>query len=39
MGVASALLHWRPRDFWSSTPHEFYAALEGYERAHPPQPD
>lgn len=22
---------WSPRDFWKSTPHEFYAAFEAYE--------
>jgi hypothetical protein len=32
MGFAVAAFGWRPREFWASTPHEFYAALESYER-------
>lgn len=30
MGFAVAGLHWRPGDFWSATPHEFWAAHESY---------
>lgn len=32
MGFAIARLHWRPRDFWRSTPHELFAAIEVLER-------
>ena len=35
MGLASAMLGWRPTQFWSSTPHEFWAAVEGWERMNP----
>lgn len=34
MGLAAAALSWRPHEFWSSTPSEFWAAIEGYERFH-----
>jgi hypothetical protein len=27
MGLASACLGWPPREFWRSTPHEFWAAF------------
>lgn len=28
MGMAAAMLHWTPPQFWQSTPHEFFAAYE-----------
>lgn len=28
MGAASVILGWRPWDFWRSTPHEFWSAIE-----------
>ncbi|WP_242149621.1 phage tail assembly chaperone [Sphingomonas sp. BAUL-RG-20F-R05-02] len=34
MGVAAAALGWRPREFWASTPSEFWAAIRAYERMH-----
>jgi len=34
MGLAQAALGWRPREFWDATPHEYWAAVEGYERFH-----
>lgn len=30
MGLAVALFHWAPATFWGSTPHEYYAAWEGW---------
>lgn len=35
MGLAAYFLHWTPDVFWSSTPHEFWAAYEIIEEAHP----
>ncbi len=32
MGFAAVALGWRPRDFWRSTPSEFWAAAKAYER-------
>ncbi|PZR83601.1 MAG: hypothetical protein DI537_34715 [Stutzerimonas stutzeri] len=34
MGTAAAALGWRPSEFWSSTPHEFWAAIEGWQAMH-----
>lgn len=31
MGIAAAALHWPPATWWASTPHEFWAAMEGIE--------
>lgn len=31
MGIAAAALGWRPSEYWASTPHEFWAAFEGWE--------
>src|SRR3546814_7549048 len=31
MGIAAAALGWRPNEYWGSTPHEFWAAFEGWE--------
>lgn len=31
MGLAAAALSWRPHEFMAATPHEFWAAIEGYE--------
>jgi hypothetical protein len=28
MGIAIAAFHWSAAEFWSSTPHEFFAAYE-----------
>jgi hypothetical protein len=28
MGYAAITLRWSPDQFWRSTPHEFYAAVE-----------
>lgn len=27
------MLGWSPRQFWTSTPHEFYAAVKAYNQA------
>jgi hypothetical protein len=27
---------WRPDTFWAATPHEFWTAIEGWERMRPP---
>lgn len=39
MSFAAAALHWRPSEFWSATPHEFWAAVEGWERMNCAKPD
>ncbi|WP_425516690.1 phage tail assembly chaperone [Sphingobium phenoxybenzoativorans] len=31
-GIASAALHWTPRQFWSSTPAEFWSAVEAWKK-------
>jgi len=31
MAIAAAALGWRPREWFTSTPHEFWAAIEGWE--------
>jgi len=31
MGIAGAAFHWSPDEFWSCTPHEFAATVEGWE--------
>lgn len=28
------VLRWSPRDFWSATPRELYAAVEGWQESH-----
>jgi hypothetical protein len=28
MGIAIVQLHWTPEQFWRSTPHEFWSAIE-----------
>ncbi|TAN64266.1 MAG: phage tail assembly chaperone [Magnetospirillum sp.] len=33
MGIACGVLGWPPPVFWSSTPHELFAAIEGYQAA------
>jgi hypothetical protein len=38
MGFAVAALGWRPREFWASTPTEYWTAVKAYERFHK-QPD
>lgn len=30
LGIAIALFHWSPATFWSSTPYEFFAAVESH---------
>jgi hypothetical protein len=32
MGIAITALNWRPPDFWASTPHEFYSAIEAMQK-------
>ncbi|WP_354281179.1 phage tail assembly chaperone [Sphingomonas sp. PvP056] len=32
MGVAASVLGWRPREFWLSTPSEFWASVRAWER-------
>ena len=39
MGLAAFYLHWSPDTFWASTPHEFFAAYEVIEAAHPAPED
>jgi hypothetical protein len=31
MGLAAAALGWRASEWWSATPHEFWAAFEGWK--------
>ena len=31
-----AVLGWTPDQFWESTPHEFWTAIEGHQRANRP---
>lgn len=31
MGLAVAAFYWTPDTFWSSTPHELFAAIEGHK--------
>jgi len=31
MGLAIVRLKWLPGDFWRSTPHEFYSAIEVFD--------
>lgn len=35
-GFAAACLHWPPDHFWSSTPHEFFAAIDGWRMSNDP---
>lgn len=39
MGIAAVLLGWRPAEYWSSTPCEFWAAIEAWEEQHPSADD
>lgn len=39
MGMAAAALGWSADRFWSATPHEFWAAIEGWERMNSPKKD
>jgi len=32
MGMAQAALHWSAEQYWASTPHEFWAAIEAWEK-------
>jgi len=34
-----AALGWRPNEFWAATPHEFWTAVEGWERMNPAPED
>lgn len=34
MSYVAAALSWRAGEFWAATPHETWAAIEGYERLH-----
>ncbi len=34
MGFAVAALGWRPREFWASTPVEYWDAVRAWERMH-----
>jgi hypothetical protein len=36
LGLCCALLHWSPAIFFSSTPHEIFAAIEGVETINRP---
>ena len=36
MGLAMGILHWSPEEFWTSTPHDLLAALDGYRMANDP---
>ncbi|BAE50731.1 hypothetical protein amb1927 [Paramagnetospirillum magneticum AMB-1] len=36
MGIACGVLHWTPPVFWAATPHELFAAIEGYQAANRP---
>lgn len=36
-GTATAVLGWPPRDFWTSTPIEFFAAIRSWRRANDPK--
>lgn len=36
MGLAAVAFHWSPDVFWNSTPHEFFAAYEVYEKMNAP---
>lgn len=39
MGMAAAGLGWSADQFWAATPHEFWAAIEGWERLNCPKED
>lgn len=39
MGFAVAGLGWRPREFWSSTPVEYWDAVRAWERMNRPPDD
>jgi len=32
--MATGIMGWPPAQFWAATPHEFWAAWEGFERFH-----
>ena len=36
MGTACAIFGWSEDQFWKSTPHAFFAAVEGYRLANDP---
>lgn len=31
--LALGALAWSPSEFWAATPHDYYSAIEHYERA------
>ena len=39
MEIAMGALGWPPEVFWSSTMHEFVAAVDGKVRVNTPEPD
>lgn len=39
METALGYLGWSPSEFWSSTPHELMAAIDGWNKAHGEDPD
>lgn len=37
MGLAQAVFGWTASQFWRSTPHEFFAAVEAHQEVNAPR--